>query len=175
MCLALLCPGPSSQVSLCLLSVVATGGQWDAGEARMRVCIEMCQVDNGTPVKPACPVSVSRFVIALNLAPFCHPAPKLVCLSSSVTSQVDNGTPVKPGRAFAKALAAIATLGTGNSLGPEGPAVELGVACSRMVCAWKELSVDRQRTLLGAGAAAGVAAGFNAPIAVSLGAGYISV
>eukprot|EP00611_Tribonema_gayanum_P011721 TRINITY_DN2207_c0_g1_i2.p1 TRINITY_DN2207_c0_g1~~TRINITY_DN2207_c0_g1_i2.p1 ORF type:complete len:845 (+),score=244.22 TRINITY_DN2207_c0_g1_i2:159-2537(+) len=79
--------------------------------------------------------------------------------------EVDNGTPVKPGRSIGKALAAVATLGTGNSLGPEGPAVELGVACSRMVCAWKELSIDRQRTLLGAGAAAGVAAGFNAPIA----------
>ncbi|CAN0576262.1 unnamed protein product, partial [Ectocarpus sp. 12 AP-2014] len=68
-------------------------------------------------------------------------------------------------RTLGKTLAAVATLGTGNSLGPEGPAVELGVASSRYVSAMSKLSVQRQRMLLGAGAAAGVAAGFNAPIA----------
>lgn len=68
-------------------------------------------------------------------------------------------------RTLGKTLAAVATLGTGNSLGPEGPAVELGVASSRWVSAMSNLSVQRQRMLLGAGAAAGVAAGFNAPIA----------
>lgn len=68
-------------------------------------------------------------------------------------------------RTFGKTLAAVATLGTGNSLGPEGPAVELGVASSRYVSSIANLSVQRQRMLLGAGAAAGVAAGFNAPIA----------
>lgn len=59
----------------------------------------------------------------------------------------------------------MSTLGTGNSLGPEGPAVELGVAASRWAASVSKLSVERQRMLLGAGAAAGVAAGFNAPIA----------
>lgn len=68
-------------------------------------------------------------------------------------------------RTLGKTLAAVVTLGTGNSLGPEGPAVELGVASSRYVCSRSNLSVERQRMLLGAGAAAGVAAGFNAPIA----------
>lgn len=68
-------------------------------------------------------------------------------------------------RAIGKMLAAVATLGTGNSLGPEGPAVELGVASSRCLSTLSTLSVERQRMLLGAGAAAGVAAGFNAPIA----------
>ncbi|CAN0486251.1 unnamed protein product, partial [Discosporangium mesarthrocarpum] len=68
-------------------------------------------------------------------------------------------------RTVGKSVAAVLTLGTGNSLGPEGPAVELGVAGSRYVSSWSNLSVERQRMLLGAGAAAGVAAGFNAPIA----------
>ncbi|CAM9972300.1 unnamed protein product, partial [Sphacelaria rigidula] len=68
-------------------------------------------------------------------------------------------------RTLGKTLAATATLGTGNSLGPEGPAVELGVAASRCVSSVSNLSVERQRMLLGAGAAGGVAAGFNAPIA----------
>lgn len=79
--------------------------------------------------------------------------------------EVDNGSSFSPRRALAKASAAVATLGTGNSLGPEGPAVELGVASSRLVCKWTSLTLERQRILLGAGAAAGVAAGFNAPIA----------
>lgn len=35
-------------------------------------------------------------------------------------------------RSFRKALAAIVTLGTGNSLGPEGPGVEIGAAISRL-------------------------------------------
>lgn len=43
--------------------------------------------------------------------------------------------------------------------------MELGVASSRWVSTMSNLSVQRQRMLLGAGAAAGVAAGFNAPIA----------
>ena len=43
--------------------------------------------------------------------------------------------------------------------------MELGVASSRSVSSMSNLSVERQRMLLGAGAAAGVAAGFNAPIA----------
>ncbi|CAM9413238.1 unnamed protein product [Scytosiphon promiscuus] len=82
-----------------------------------------------------------------------------------LTEEVDRQVPWSPRRTLGKTLAAVATLGTGNSLGPEGPAVELGVASSRYVSAMSNLSVQRQRMLLGAGAAAGVAAGFNAPIA----------
>ena len=68
-------------------------------------------------------------------------------------------------RTVGKILAAVATLGPGNSLDPGGPTVELGVAASRWAASLTKLSVERQRMLLGAGAAAGVAAGFNAPIA----------
>lgn len=76
-----------------------------------------------------------------------------------------------------KAIAATATLGTGNSLGPEGPAVEAGMAMSRLCTAVpppaflfgsKQQNVatviDRNRLLLKCGAAAGVASGFNAPL-----------
>jgi len=67
------------------------------------------------------------------------------------------------GPAVARAFAAAATLGTGNSLGPEGPAVELGEA----VAARAAPENDRRTTaiLAAAGRAAGVAAGFSAPIA----------
>ncbi len=78
---------------------------------------------------------------------------------------VERQKPLAFKRAVLKSLAAVATLGTGCSLGPEGPAVELGAVCSRAVTGGRKVSVEQQKQLLSAGAAAGVAAGFNAPIA----------
>jgi len=67
-------------------------------------------------------------------------------------------SPIDPFGALIKALAAVFTLGAGNSLGPEGPVVEIGLAASRL------LGPDRGQ-LLGCGAAAAISAGFNAPLA----------
>ena len=59
--------------------------------------------------------------------------------------------------------AAVATLGSGCSLGPEGPAVEIGAGLS---CIFGSSgSPWQKRHLFLAGTAAGVSAGFNAPIA----------
>ncbi|CAM9567143.1 unnamed protein product, partial [Chrysoparadoxa australica] len=79
--------------------------------------------------------------------------------------EVNRQVPFRPFKAVAKSLAAVGTLGTGNSLGPEGPSVEIGVGVARRVGEQYGMSVARQRMLLASGAAAGVAAGFNAPIA----------
>ena len=84
-------------------------------------------------------------------------------------------------RFLRKPLAAIFTLGTGNSLGPEGPSVEVGMAISRICMSSSTSStsssvgtetdaetvarIQRNRLLLSAGASAGVSAGFNAPLA----------
>ena len=64
-----------------------------------------------------------------------------------------------------KMLAASVSLGTGASLGPEGPSVEIGANFGMLLGQVLQVSQERQRLLLGAGAAAGLAAGFNAPIA----------
>ncbi len=72
---------------------------------------------------------------------------------------------VSPLRAGVKAGAAVVSLGTGASLGPEGPSVEIGANLGVVVGQALQMSKERQRLLLGAGAAAGLAAGFNAPIA----------
>jgi H+/Cl- antiporter ClcA len=75
--------------------------------------------------------------------------------------------------ALRKSLAAVITLGTGCSLGPEGPCVEIGMsvsqACMDATTPDSYLPTARQREgwnrrLLACGAASGVAAGFNAPI-----------
>lgn len=64
-----------------------------------------------------------------------------------------------------KMTAASVSLGSGASLGPEGPSVEIGAYFSLLLGQWLKVSQERQRLLLAAGAAAGLAAGFNAPIA----------
>ncbi|MBW4497452.1 MAG: chloride channel protein [Oscillatoria princeps RMCB-10] len=68
-------------------------------------------------------------------------------------------------RPVTKMVAASVSLGTGASLGPEGPSVEIGANFGMLVGQAIQVSQERQRLLLGAGAAAGLAAGFNAPIA----------
>lgn len=61
-------------------------------------------------------------------------------------------------------LAAL-SLGMGASLGPEGPSVDLGVHWGRTIAQQLRVSQERSLVLQAAGAAAGLAAGFNAPIA----------
>jgi CIC family chloride channel protein len=68
-------------------------------------------------------------------------------------------------RAPAKAAAAALAIGTGASVGPEDPSVQIGANLGSMLGQKLRLSDDRVRTLVAAGAAAGIAAAFNAPIA----------
>lgn len=68
-------------------------------------------------------------------------------------------------RPLIKMLAASISLGTGASLGPESPSVEIGANIGILLGQLFQVSKNRYRLLLGAGAAAGLAAGFNAPIA----------
>ena len=68
-------------------------------------------------------------------------------------------------RPVTRMVAASVSLGTGASLGPEGPSVEIGANFGILLSQVLQVSQERQRLLLGAGAAAGIAAGFNAPIA----------
>lgn len=67
-------------------------------------------------------------------------------------------------RPLLKAAAAAITLGTGNSLGPEGPSVEIGRAAARGLGNVLKSKQRRLLSLVAAGSGAGVAAGFNAPI-----------
>jgi len=57
------------------------------------------------------------------------------------------------------------SIGTGASLGPEGPVIELGSGLGSGIASGLKASPQKARTLVGCGAAAGLAAAFNAPIA----------
>lgn len=85
-------------------------------------------------------------------------------LSSMIAAS--EGTELKQQlRPVTKMLAASVSLGSGASLGTEGPSVEIGANFGMLLSVILKVSQERQRLLLGAGAAAGLAAGFNAPIA----------
>ncbi|ELR98544.1 chloride channel protein [Gloeocapsa sp. PCC 73106] len=72
---------------------------------------------------------------------------------------------VSPKLFLIKCLGAAISLGTGASLGPEGPSVEIGGNMGLLLAQLLRVSQKRSRLLMSAGAAAGFAAGFNAPIA----------
>lgn len=70
--------------------------------------------------------------------------------------------------AVVKVLASSLTIGTGGSAGREGPIVQVGSALGSTIGQWLNFSNERVRTLVACGAAAGIAATFNAPIAGSV-------
>lgn len=65
---------------------------------------------------------------------------------------------------FLKALGAALSLGCGASVGREGPIAQIGGAIGSMVAQLRKLSTERLKVLVAAGAGAGIAVTFNAPI-----------
>eukprot|EP00252_Welwitschia_mirabilis_P008197 TRINITY_DN19922_c0_g1_i1.p1 TRINITY_DN19922_c0_g1~~TRINITY_DN19922_c0_g1_i1.p1 ORF type:complete len:739 (+),score=142.14 TRINITY_DN19922_c0_g1_i1:507-2723(+) len=64
-----------------------------------------------------------------------------------------------------KATQAAVTLGTGCSLGPEGPSVDIGKSCAYGLAETIPNNWERRIALEAAGAAAGISSGFNAAVA----------
>lgn len=75
------------------------------------------------------------------------------------------GGRIRPRVALVKALASSICIGSGGSVGREGPIAQIGSALGSTVGQVLRLSDDRVRTLVACGAAGGIAATFNAPIA----------
>jgi CIC family chloride channel protein len=78
------------------------------------------------------------------------------------------GGRIRPRVVLAKMLASGLSIGTGGSVGREGPIVQIGSAIGSTFGQWLKIDQRRQRTLVGCGAAAGIAATFNAPVAGAL-------
>lgn len=66
---------------------------------------------------------------------------------------------------FLKALVSAITIATGGSVGREGPIVQIGSSLGSTMGQLLKMSKERMRILVACGAAAGIAATFNAPIA----------
>ncbi|MDZ8138390.1 MAG: chloride channel protein [Nostoc sp. DedQUE04] len=64
-----------------------------------------------------------------------------------------------------KLLSAIVAIGSGMTLGRQGPTVQVGAGLAAGMSRWVPTSPDHRRQMIAAGAGAGLAAAFNAPIA----------
>ncbi len=78
------------------------------------------------------------------------------------------GGAIRPRVVGVKALASALTIGSGGAVGREGPIVQIGSALGSSLGRLLRLPARQVRTLVGCGAAAGIAATFNAPIAGAL-------
>jgi CIC family chloride channel protein len=83
-------------------------------------------------------------------------------------SIVVRGGVIRPRVVVVKAVASAITIGSGGSVGREGPIVQIGSALGSTIGQFLGVSTRQIRTLVGCGAAAGIAAAFNAPIAGAL-------
>ena len=83
-------------------------------------------------------------------------------------SMVLRGGVIRPRVVIVKSLASAITIGSGGSVGREGPIVQIGSALGSTIGQLLGVSTRQIRTLVGCGAAAGIAAAFNAPIAGAL-------
>jgi len=76
---------------------------------------------------------------------------------------------VIPGRVpFGKFLTGVLCIGSGHSMGREGPSVQIGAGLASVVGRWMKLSPARVRDLVPVGAAGALAAAFNTPVAAVL-------
>jgi len=86
-------------------------------------------------------------------------------IPEAIESILVSGSKVQPRVAVLKPLASAIAIGTGGPFGAEGPIIMTGGAFGSLSAQFLHLTADERKTLLVAGAAAGMAATFNAPLA----------
>ncbi|MGA7985463.1 MAG: chloride channel protein [Burkholderiales bacterium] len=86
-------------------------------------------------------------------------------MPEAIEAILRNGSKVRPRIALLKPVSAAITIGTGGPFGAEGPIIMTGGAFGSLMAQTLSLTADERKTLLVAGAAAGMAATFNAPLA----------
>ena len=75
------------------------------------------------------------------------------------------GSKIAPRVALLKPVSSAIAIGTGGPFGAEGPIIMTGGAVGSLFAQFLRLTADERKTLLVAGAAAGMAATFNSPLA----------
>ena len=75
---------------------------------------------------------------------------------------------IRPVVPFGKFLTGVLCVGSGHSMGREGPSVQIGAGLASAIGQWFGLSPSRVQSLVPVGAAAALAAAFNTPVAAVL-------
>lgn len=99
------------------------------------------------------------------LISFLAPEAKGSGVPEVIQSVLIEGGRIRSRVAFIKSIASAITIGTGGSVGREGPIIQIGASLGSAVSQMFQISGIRIKSLVGCGAAAGIAATFNAPIA----------
>jgi len=86
-------------------------------------------------------------------------------IPEAIEAILTNGSRVEPKVAVLKPMSAAISIGSGGPFGAEGPIIMTGGAIGSIVAQFIHLSGSERKTLLAAGAAAGMSATFAAPVA----------
>jgi chloride channel protein, CIC family len=89
-------------------------------------------------------------------------------IPEAIESILISGSKVQPRLAILKPLSAALSIGTGGPFGAEGPIIMTGGAFGSMIAQFFRLTSVERKTLLVAGAAAGMSATFAAPLSAIL-------
>ena len=89
-------------------------------------------------------------------------------IPEAIESILINGSKVQPRLAVLKPLSSAISIGSGGPFGAEGPIIMTGGAFGSMIAQLFHLTSQERKTLLVAGAAAGMSATFAAPLAAIL-------
>jgi CIC family chloride channel protein len=89
-------------------------------------------------------------------------------IPEALESILINGSRVQPRLAFLKPLSSAISIGSGGPFGAEGPIIMTGGASGSMIAQFFHLTSVERKTLLVAGAAAGMSATFASPVAAVL-------
>lgn len=85
-----------------------------------------------------------------------------------ITALLERGGIISPFVAFFKSLTSSITIGSGGSVGNEGPMVQIGASIGSTIGQFFKVNSQRMKTLVGCGVAAGIAGTFNVPVAGAL-------
>jgi CIC family chloride channel protein len=86
-------------------------------------------------------------------------------MPEAIEAVLTRGSRVQPRVALLKPISAAVSIGSGGPFGAEGPIIMTGGAVDSVLAQLLHMSADERKTLLVAGAASGMAATFNAPLA----------
>ena len=89
-------------------------------------------------------------------------------IPEAIESSLRKGSRIEPRVAFLKPISSAISIGSGGPFGAEGPIIMTGGAFGSIIAQLFHLTAAERKTLLVAGAAAGMSATFAAPIAAAL-------